>query len=1443
MKVEELTAINNSLKLNDEMETLTARLKEMETQNTELLDKCRQFEDESQHLRSQLDELSPSLGEDNIQICSKDLEDALLARESEIAELQGRIDNLTDKMSRKRRRASHHTSDMHTSSVIAETESESILLGLLEELTKIAAVESLDSAHGQLDNVIACVKDYLSGNVVLEAADMKDVISPSPGEVEKALTSTDALNSTVSRELVEVKQLHRASSVVQAFEAKEADNKDDKWGVIENLEMHDDTEKEKEKSEPLKNEEQMSSTKEELIEFYESRIKSLYEEFYAELMKREEMFTESDKQRDKEFAQKESCLQEMTTEVQRLKALLENIQQNSSVHDDGIDSSNGTVTAAVDIEEEESPEHKRKQSLTAVSLEFGESALKFEEANEEFKACTESRGEENDGVEDEKENVQTTKSEEQLSNKEEELIQYYESQVGNLREEFKAELVKREQLFSESDQRWSEELAQKDSSLQEMCTEVQRLKALLENIQQNSSVHKDNIDSSNDAETAAIDSEERSPEHQQKQSLTAVSLEVGESALKFEKANEEFKTCTESRGEENDGVEDKKENSLTITSEKQLSNKEEELIRYYECQVENLREELLKKEELFSDSDSRWTEELAQKDSSLQEMSAEVQRLRKLLEKEEEKACVYENDPPVCESEEQGSPERKRKHSDDLIVIKESAAGEVPPKRLKDDKACQISKQSDEIAHLKGQLESVHAAKETQEQEFGEKMREKEKELDDLMEKIKLLNENMHHNDDTSKTEEPNEISSADDYAGPQESVHEPEAIKEEETVPEDMQEEQKSSEIDICENLSATGYDIQLEEMAERIKNLQEELHQRNEHLQEKVCEIEHLKLLIGSQSDNDSQDELPPCDVTSQEEATEEVGEITVVGLHRKLAEAREANERMLLQHDINVAQLQRTYQAELAEKRKELQEKSKEIDRLTRKSKCEMLTLVENPIAEALEEELGKARTDLETANHLLNENANRHDEEISVLKKEIDDMLLEKDKLLKEKEGQISEAETSSREEINALQKELEEVLDAKENLVKENEIRIAEAETRLREEIDVLNEKWLAAVSEKENLETVHETRVLEVEEQFRGKLKQTVSEKEDVRKELDELREKADFELSEKDSTIEQLETDMREMVSNKDALLAEHEATIERIKGEMKELDESNEKLLEEYETTKKRLQQDYDEQIDSIRQAVEEKERELVRTQEDNVNSLRLELDRERENADAIVNESSIQIGDLESKILNKEAQLQESLVENERINDKVEKLVSEANQMSKDLNEKNSRISELEYDLARAAESSEKLSAEQKFFVKLTEERDSLQKDLDSTTEELSKVRKELRETANQIVSLETKVAEKDEAMENLKIENESKVGDLQRQNGALSGDLEKLFEENQNLKINSEEYLSQLQELKNERSKVVDASQNNEGNTSSLETQSSEVMCISQVMLSSLSYTYR
>jgi hypothetical protein len=439
----------------------------------------------------------------------------------------------------------------------------------------------------------------------------------------------------------------------------------------------------------------------------------------------------------------------------------------------------------------------------------------------------------------------------------------------------------------------------------------------------------------------------------------------------------------------------------------------------HESCIENLREEyyaeLMKREEMFSEAESKRDEESAQKDANLQEMMGELQRLKAQLEEVELTSTISPESkaipelhtglPLSRESGSQESPERKRKHSDDLTVVEDRMKAFPDAVRRKRLKTAQINEQFDIIGDLKRLQELALAAKEECEESMTKlqhKLSEKDKEVQDLMEKVKQLEEKLCDTNDTSSEKTSTEKTSTEDTIVTEMSMNELRNKFEQEILQKNLELQQKSLEIETLENSSGGHWDKEHVEMTKRIEKLQEELYQRNEQLHEKICETEHLKLLMGSQSDNEVREETPLCDVNMQEKPSEELGEVNsdceIDDLKRQLIEAQEANERMLLENDISIAVLHKKYQAEIAEKTKDVQDKSKEIDSLTTKLKYKMLTLIENPEVEALEEKINMLEDELEAANNSV-----------------------------KEMEIRVSEMEARSCEEINILKAKLEVVV--------------------------------------------------------------------------------------------------------------------------------------------------------------------------------------------------------------------------------------------------------------------------------------------------------------------------------------------------------------------------------------------------------------------------------
>ena len=105
---------------------------------------------------------------------------------------------------------------------------------------------------------------------------------------------------------------------------------------------------------------------------------------------------------------------------------------------------------------------------------------------------------------------------------------------------------------------------------------------------------------------------------------------------------------------------------------------------------------------------------------------------------------------------------------------------------------------------------------------------------------------------------------------------------------------------------------------------------------------------------------------------------------------------------------------------------------------------------------------------------------------------------------------------------------------------------------------------------------------------------------------------------------------------------------------------------------------------------------------------------------------------------------------------------------------------------------------LDCERDTTTKLTEERNSLQNDLNWAVEDVKKLKEEVQIKSDEVLTLESKVNETNQAMRNLKRENEIQVEDLQQRMNALKTDFEKLLKENDSLKTISATYQIQLEE---------------------------------------------
>ncbi|XP_028410863.1 centromere-associated protein E-like [Dendronephthya gigantea] len=1508
-KIDELDVVNSPDGLNEEIEVLKTRLREIEAHNAVLRGNCDDFKEKYHRVRSELDEKSSLTVKKTTEDSSEEL---LKAKEFEIVELQEKLELLTEKLSRKRRRASHHSSDIYVPSITPETESETILLKLLDELSKVDAGES--PGNGKLDDVITYVKNYLSGRDASGSQNENRESSSSPNESE----DDGALESTICRELVEIKQLRRASSTMQVFEQKETNDNDESETIKD-----------------LQNQlAEVLSSKETLTQQYDGFVEAFSNESKNELAEKE---SELKRQSEELLQLHERLAQELArnTELEERAKILEAKQDQKSIEND------------------------TKQWYNSVQLvESSPSNVMFEARNKDSPARKdfETQTEQNSPL--------------SLATKEE-LLQSYQTSVNDLREDYFAELAKREEMFSASDKQREEELMQKETALQEMSSEIQRLRAKLDEVREDSTICTDLKDISvphkeicANAFSGSVCENRITPERKRK--LTPDTAEQKRwKNPKISQINDQSDEISdfENQLETKDILERSVAKSRQELEEKNLE--QQDLMHEVEPVKENLEDDYRVSEMSVDGVENKPKIEMLPKDMELPRESLKIEKLEEF-----DTNSIFKG---IAITEE-ASSEHGIKHEDEMgqkgiELQQKSLKIEESPKQLnassdlvtegsinerRSDLEEELSQKEIELQSNYLKIENLHkrlndmAVTEASISELNEKLEADMLQKDIELQEKSLQIENLQKQLDTSRK----------DQAFAEESTNEFKNELEAEIMQKDKQLQQRSLEI---ENLHKKLNDIVgIEEsitepanhMAERIENLQEELYQRNEQVQEKICEIEHLKLLIGHQSENELKEELPLGDGNLQEELLDEVTEENAdnlcgsgeeTELEPKLAEARESYERRLLQNDISIAELKKKYEIELTEKSRELQEKQKEVDRLNRKLKFEMATLVENTDLETLEEELSIVRMDydsaleeinilkdeLETAKKLVLEHEAcvaeveaRSLEEVSLIKEEMLAVVSQKESLERDMEIRFPEVEARFLEEMATLKRELEDVRCVQESLLKEYKARLVQVKSQYHEEISVLERKLENSVSDNANMVKEHESRISEVQTRLGEDFEKISSENEKIRKELIDLQGKYDAEVAKNElviidhlsssekretelhevmrskealvveheatvtrmnteftNTLEQMRSDADKVIRSKEALVVEHEATVMRmnteftntleqmrsdadesskmilelketlrktentradseklllhlnekdeiietktalvakLEEETKALIEAKEKMLEEHEATTEMLRQDFDDQIESIRQAVEEKERELVRAQDENVNTLRAELDHERERLKTVVDEWTTQVRDLERKLLDQEIQYEESLVEKEKLKEQVGSLVSEAKLINQDLEDKKNRVTELESEFLEANENCENL-------ISVTEQRDSLQENLNATAEELKKSRDDVKEKYEKVLVLEKELNETNQAMEGLRKENEIKIEDLQQQNKILKTDIEKVVAENQNLKTDSEKHQAQLRKMEEQ------IETQKEMNLSGTETQLSEASC--------------
>ena len=107
----------------------------------------------------------------------------------------------------------------------------------------------------------------------------------------------------------------------------------------------------------------------------------------------------------------------------------------------------------------------------------------------------------------------------------------------------------------------------------------------------------------------------------------------------------------------------------------------------------------------------------------------------------------------------------------------------------------------------------------------------------------------------------------------------------------------------------------------------------------------------------------------------------------------------------------------------------------------------------------------------------------------------------------------------------------------------------------------------------------------------------------------------------------------------------------------------------------------------------------------------------------------------GELENKIQEKRIRWWESVMENDKLKNKIESLHQKINNMNRHLNQKAHRIALLELELGKVKER-ESLTNQAGCSKTLPEEQHCLAKDLSSTAEELSRIKNELLTKSDEV-----------------------------------------------------------------------------------------------------------
>ena len=265
-----------------------------------------------------------------------------------------------------------------------------------------------------------------------------------------------------------------------------------------------------------------------------------------------------------------------------------------------------------------------------------------------------------------------------------------------------------------------------------------------------------------------------------------------------------------------------------------------------------------------------------------------------------------------------------------------------------------------------------------------------------------------------------------------------------------------------------------------------------------------------------------------------------------------------------------------------------------------------------------------------------------------------------------------------------------------------------------------------------------------------------------LREELEvELQGKNDV-INGKNELIATLEEQMMELKSAKEEALQEHDTHIASVR---KELNDELEKLrtsIEEKSTLCAKLEEE--------KQAALSSRESLLREHEAYIAGLKDDFSAELKRLNAVVGENSSLVDHLEEKIVDKEIQYEEGLMDNEELRRKTDTLISEVEKVTADLIEKTARNKEIDSELATAL----------KTAGDLTEERNRLLGEYQSLEKELAESRIDSETKSKEITALEEKARDVDEAIRALTEEKNVAHDELLRKIERLERECEKLQE---------------------------------------------------------------